>query len=309
MKIAVVGAGAMGSIIGAGVAEAGHDTVLVDVAVPLVERLNADGVTVRDKAGEERTVRVPATTDPGSVGPVDLVVVFVKCYHTDAAASAAAPLAGDGTVVASLQNGWGNEEILARHFGADRVVAGVTYNSGTVLELGKVAHTGVGPTLVGPFEGASLDGASRVEEALTSAGFEVTVTGEIRTEIWKKLILNAATLPQAALTGLRIAPLGEPGPMLDLVDEAAREATAVAQAAGYEIDPAERIETIHGLLSRGGDGKASMLQDFEAVRRSEVDVITGAVLREAERHGVGVPANCALFALVKGWERAHGLGE
>ncbi|MCL4290158.1 MAG: 2-dehydropantoate 2-reductase [Thermoleophilia bacterium] len=309
MRIAVVGAGAMGSIIGAGVAEAGHDTVLVDVAAPLVERLNADGVTVQNKAGEERTVRVPATTDPGSVGPVDLAVVFVKCYHTDAAASAAAPLVGDGTVIASLQNGWGNEEILARHFGADRVVAGVTYNSGTVLELGKVAHTGVGPTLVGPFEGTSLDGARRVEEALTSAGFEVTVTGGIRTEIWKKLILNAATLPQAALTGLRIAPLGTPGPMRDLVDEAAREATAVAQAAGYEIDPAERIETIHGLLSRGGDGKASMLQDFEAVRRSEVDVITGAVLREAGRHGIGVPVNRALFALVQGWERAHGLGE
>jgi 2-dehydropantoate 2-reductase len=308
MKIAVVGAGAMGSIVGAGFAEAGHDTVLVDVVKPLVDTINADGIIVRDKAGEERTTRVPATTDPAKIGPVDIVVVFVKCYHTDAAARAGAPLVGNGTVVASLQNGWGNEEVLAQHFGPDRVVAGVTYNSGTVLELGKVAHTSSGPTFVGPFEGVSLDGAQRLAEALTAAGFEVVVTEAIRTEIWKKLILNAATLPTAALSGLRSGQLGEPGSMLDLVDAATREATTVARAAGYDIDAGERIDTIHGLLARAGDGKASMLQDFEAGRQSEVEVITGAVLREAEAHGIDLPVNRALFALVKGHERAAGIG-
>jgi 2-dehydropantoate 2-reductase len=87
----------------------------------------------------------------------------------------------------------------------------------------------------------------------------------------------------------------------------AREATAVARAAGYEIDAGERIDLIHGLLSRGGDGKASMLQDFEAGRQSEIEVITGAVLREAEVHGIDVPINRALFALVKGHERARGI--
>ncbi len=307
MRIAVVGAGAMGSIVGAGFAEAGHDTVLVDVVQPLVDKINADGVTVRDKSGEERTTRIEATTDPAQVGPVDVVIVFVKCYQTEAAARAGAPLVGDSTVVASLQNGWGNEEVLAQHFGARRVVAGVTYNSGSFLELGKVAHTSDGPTLVGPFEGTSLDGARRLGEALSSAGFEVDVTETIRSEIWKKLILNAATLPTAALSGLRTGPLGEPGPMLDLIDAAAREAAAVARAAGYDIDPEERIETIHRLLSRGGDGKASMLQDFEAGRRSEIEVITGAVLREAEGHGVDVAVNRALFALVEGHERARGI--
>jgi 2-dehydropantoate 2-reductase len=298
----------MGSIVGAGLAEADYDTVLVDVVEPLVDKINADGVTVRDKSGEERTTRVAATADPEQIGPVDAVVVFVKCYQTEAAARAGAPLVGEGTVVASLQNGWGNEEVLARQFGAERVVAGVTYNSGTVLELGKVAHTSAGPTLVGPFEGGSLEGAQRLGDALASAGFETTVTDAIRTEIWKKLILNAGTLPTAALSGLRTGPLGEPGPMLDLIDAAAREATAVARAAGYEIDPDERVETIHTLLSRGGDGKASMLQDFEAGRRSEIDVITGAVLREAEARGVDVPVNRALYALVEGHERARGIG-
>jgi 2-dehydropantoate 2-reductase len=297
----------MGSIVGAGFAEAGYDTTLVDVVQPLVDKINADGVTVRTVPGEERTTRVAATTDPAQVGPVDVVVVFVKCYQTDGAARAGTPLVGDGTVVASLQNGWGNEEILAEHFGSDRVIAGVTYNSGTTLELGKVAHTSAGPTFVGPFEGTALDGARRLGDALTSAGFETVVTEEIRNEIWKKLILNAALLPIAAICGLRSGALGEPGPVLDLIDVATREATSVARAAGYAIDPRERIDTIHGGLAHGGEGKASMLQDFEAGRLSEVDVITGAVLREAEARGVDVPVNRALFALVKGHERARGI--
>jgi 2-dehydropantoate 2-reductase len=307
MKIAVIGAGAMGSIIGAGVAEAGHDTVLVDVAKPLVDKISADGVVVVNKEGEARTVRVPATTDPASVGPVDLVIVFVKCYHTEAAAQGAAPLVDEDTVVVSLQNGWGNEEILARHLGAARIVAGVTYNSGTVLEPGKVAHTGVGPTVVGPFEGTSLNGARRVEDALGQAGFEVQVTEQVLTEIWKKLVLNAATLPPSALTGLWISALGEPSPWLDLVHDLAREAVAVARAQGFDIDPEERVETINTLLPRGGTGKGSMLQDFEANRKSEIDVITGAVVRAAEGAGVEVPLNRAMLALVRGNERARGI--
>lgn len=125
MKIAVVGAGAMGSILGARFARGGHDTVLVDVVAPLVETINADGVTVV-RGEEETTTRVPATTDPASIGPVDLVVFFTKCYHTAAAAESARPLVGPDTVVASLQNGWGNGDVLAAAYPPDQVVVGVT---------------------------------------------------------------------------------------------------------------------------------------------------------------------------------------
>lgn len=306
MRIAVVGAGAMGSIFGARLTEAGHDTVLVDVARPLVEKLRRDGVTlVQD--GQERVVEVEATTDPASFGAADAVVFFVKCYHTESAAKGAAPLVGAHTAVASLQNGWGNEEVLARHFGAERVIAGVTYDSGTVLELGRVAHTGRGKTLIGPYEGEALGPTADLEHVLVDAGFEVEATPSIRTEIWKKLIVNAATLPTAALTGLTAGALGQPGELLELVDEVAREASAVAIVAGYGIDPEERVEVINNLLANAGAGKASMLQDLEAGRRTELDVITGAVLAEAEAQGVEVPLNTSLFALVRGYERAHGL--
>lgn len=308
MKVAVVGAGAMGSILGAGLTEAGHDTILVDVAEPLVEQLNAHGLRITDREGEVRVVPVRATSDPGSVGAVEIVVFFVKCYHTASAAELARPLVDGGTAVVSLQNGWGNGDVLARTYDTRQLVVGVTYHSGTVRGLGEVAHTGVGPTFVGPFEGEGLARVTPVAEALASAGFDVAPTRQIRTEIWKKLVLNAATLPTAALTGLTVGALGQEGDvMLELVDEAAREATAVARALGYEIDERERVETIHALLGRGGGGKASMLQDLEAGRRTEVDVVNGAVLAAAREQGVDVPANRALLALVKGYERARSL--
>jgi 2-dehydropantoate 2-reductase len=162
----------------------------------------------------------------------------------------------------------------------------------------------VSKTVVGAFTGSS-EKARPLADALTSAGLETEVADGILVEIWKKLILNAATVPTSALTGLSIAPLGEPGPMLDLVDDVAREATAVARAHGHDIDPEERVTTINSLLPGGGSGKASMLQDFEANRKSEIDVISGAIVRAAAEFDIDVPLNQALYALVKGNERAR----
>jgi 2-dehydropantoate 2-reductase len=307
MKVAVVGAGAMGSIFGVRFQNGGADTVLVDVAQPLVEEINSRGVTVV-RGEEETTARVPATSDPASVGVADLVVFFVKCYHTASAAEAARPMVGPDTVVASLQNGWGNGEVLASVYDPGQVVVGVTYNSGTVLGLGKVAHPGVGPTYMGPYADKAPDGAERLAAALSQGDLEAHVTTEIRPEIWKKLILNAATLPTAALTGMNAGALTAHGSMHDLVSVTAREAVAVARALGYEIDEQERVDYIHTLLERAGPSKASMLQDFEAGRQTEIDVINGAVVSAAAETGVPVPLNRAFVALVKGWESTRGLG-
>ena len=306
MRIAVVGAGAMGSIFGARFKEAGHDAVLVDVSRAVVDRVNADGVSVT-RGDEEKVTRIEATSDPASVAVADVVVFFVKCYHTASAAETARPLVGADTVVASLQNGWGNGDVLAGVYDPGQVVVGVTYNSGTVLELGKVAHPGVGPTFMGPFAGGSLAGAERLAGTLADGGLEAHVVATIRPEIWKKLVLNAATLPTAALTGMNAGALTAHGRMKELVSETAREAVAAARALGYEIDERERIDAIHGLLERAGTTKASMLQDFEAGRQTEIDVINGAVVKAADEKGVPVPLNRAFVALVKGWESMRGL--
>jgi 2-dehydropantoate 2-reductase len=302
MKIAVVGAGAMGSIFGARFAQAGHDAVLVDVVESLVDAINAKGVTVV-RGDDETVTHVAATTDPASVGPVDIVVFFTKCYHTAAAAEGARPLVGPSTVVASLQNGWGNGDTLASAFAPQQVVVGVTYNSGLLQGPGRVVHPAEQPTLVGSFvDGGDGDGAARLAEAIAAAGFEVSVASPVRPEIWKKLILNTATLPSAALTGMHAGALGACDDTHALVSDTTREAVAVAQGLGYEIDYDERIDTIFALLEKAGPSKASMLQDVEAGRRTEIDVINGAVVKAADELGVPVPINRALVRLIKGWE-------
>jgi 2-dehydropantoate 2-reductase len=298
-----MGAGAMGGLWAGRLAAAGHDVVAIDVSPDVVSAIARDGLVLQSGETSE-TVRVRATGDPSAIEPVDFVFFFTKAHHTAAAAAQARPLVAPETTVVSLQNGWGNAETLAGTYAPEQVVIGVTYHSATVLVPGHVAHTGKGATFVGPYgDDADPARAEAVGALLTAADMDAAVTPRVKTEIWKKLVLNAATLPTAALTGLRAGELGEPGPLLDLVDALALEAVAVARGQGYAIEAHERIERIHAVLAGAGAGKASMLQDVEARRKTEIEVINGAVLRAAERLGIDVPLNRAMVALIGGLER------
>ena len=304
MKIAVVGGGAMGGIWAARLAQSQHDVSVVDVAQNLLETIRAQGLTV-EHAGESVTVWPRATDAPQEVGVVDVVFFFVKAQHTASAAQMARPLVNEATTVVSLQNGWGNADVLAQFYPEQQIVVGVTYHSGTVLAPGRVGHTGKGATYLGPYSAsAGLERTSVVSDLLAGAGIENTSTAEVKTEIWKKLILNAATLPTAALTTLRAGELGQPGEMLDLVDAVTAEAVTVARALGYKIELEERFERIHAVLAGAGAGKPSMLQDVEGRRKTEIEVVNGAVVKAAQELGVDVPLNRACVALIHGLERS-----
>lgn len=302
--IAIVGGGAMGGTFAARLALAGDEVTVVDVATTLIETIREVGLTVETPAGDIHA-DVLGAVDASAVGPVDLVFVFVKSQHTRGAADSLPALLGPETIVASLQNGWGNADVLAAAVPADRLVMGVTYLSATVLAPARVRHSGQGPTYIGPYApGGGLGPSEVVADALRRAGIEATVTADVKTEIWRKLILNAATLPTAALTTLRAGELGEPGPMLDLVDGLAAEAVAVARSQGLDIELAERLERIHGTLERAGSGKPSMLQDVEARRKTEIERINGAIVAVAATTDVKVPLNEAMVALIGGLERS-----
>ncbi len=304
MNIAIVGGGAMGSVWAVSLARTGNTVTVVDVARPLVDAINEHGLTVQGKQ-DIRNVPLHATSNPQEIGGVGLVFFFVKAQHTASAAELAKPLVTSSTTVVSLQNGWGNADILAKTFAAEQIVVGVTYHSATIVSPAQVAHTGVGPTYIGPYSSnTGLERSQVVSTHLREAGIENMLTANVKTEIWKKLILNAATLPTSSLTGLRVGELGQPGPMLDLVDALAAEAVRVAQALGYEIELNERIERIHSVLSGGGAGKSSMLQDVEARRKTEIEVINEAVLRAAEQKGIDAPLTRAMVAMIGGLERS-----
>lgn len=303
MKFAILGGGgAMGGLFGGGLAAAGHDVSLVDVAQAAIGTINAGGLRIEEKSGESRTIKVRATNDPKSVGVVDAVLNFVKCYHTESAVGSALPMIGPDTAVLTLQNGWGNADVISRIVGADRVLVGLTYHSGVLAAPGHVKHPGVGMTYVGEISGEQTPRLARLADALRGAGFEVTPSTTILDEVWKKLALNCCTLPTSALLGLFSHELAAFEPMRDEMRAILGEVRAVAAAQSIALDEQERWGTIIGILERGVGGKSSMLQDVEAGRRTEIDVINGAIVAAGQRVGVPTPHNLAMFNLVKGWE-------
>lgn len=303
MKIAIAGAGAMGCVIGAHLALAGEDVVFVDVAEATVRAIRESGLRLTRRDGSEQRIPVRATLDPATVGPVDLLVVLVKCYHTEAAVKAAVPMIAEHTRVLSLQNGWGNGKRISRLVGAERVLLGVSYHSATVLAPGWVRHVGMGPTYLGAAGRPSDPAAERVAQTLTAAGIDTVVTADVVHQIWSKLSLNVCTLPTSALARLESAQLVQSGEMLELMRTLLQETVAVAAAQGIRLDFAERWEAITQLLARCAPGaKSSMLQDVEHKRRTEIDVINGAIIEAGRESALPTPCNETLFRLVKALE-------
>lgn len=303
MRVGVLGGGgAMGGLYGAYLAEAGNDVVLIDVAEPAVAAINANGLLLEEKDGASRRVNVRASADPGSLGSVDLLINFVKCYHTEAAIRSAGPMIGPDTAVLTLQNGWGNADRISAIVGAERVLVGLTYHSGTLVAPGHVKHPSAGPTFVGELGGGLTPRLRRVEDMFRAAGLEVAASERILDEVWKKLALNVCALPTSALTRLRAHELVAGGDMTRLMQALLREVVAVAQAQGIALDFDERWGNIATMLGRAVGGKPSMLQDVEARRRTEIDVINGAIVAAGQRTGVATPYNEALVWLVRSLE-------
>jgi 2-dehydropantoate 2-reductase len=301
--VVIVGGGAMGGAFAGALATSGQDVTIVEVSPQVIDAISQDGLRV-ETAESDHAHRVPITNDAASIGRAGVVLLFVKAGHTRAAAGTLAPLVGPSTVVASLQNGWGNADIVAETVSPDQLAVGVTYHSATVAAPGRIRHTARGATFVGPYvDGAGLEGAERVASVLRRAGFEATATAAVKTEIWRKLVLNVATLPTSALTGSVSGRLGEDG-LIEVVDELAREAVRVARGQGYEIEEAERLNRIHAVIAAGGTGRSSMLQDVQAHRPTEIDTVCGAVVRAADRLGIAVPLNRAMVGLVHALERS-----
>ncbi len=300
MKIAVLGGGgAMGGLFGGYMARAGEDVVLVDVSQTSVDAINRDGLAIEEKDGSIATIRVKASSNPGDVGPVDLIVNFVKCYHTEAAIASAAPMLGEGTAILTLQNGWGNADRIAAVAGRSRVMVGLTYHSGTLLGPGRVKHSGIGMTHVGELDGSQ---SARLDAAVTAfrrAGIETSSSSHIIDEIWKKLALNACTLPTSALLHFPAHELIQHEGTIALMEGLLAEVVAVAKAQGIDLDHAERWQAITGLLKQAIGARASMLQDVEANRQTEIDVVNGAIVEAGRRHSLPTPLNDAMVWMVK----------
>lgn len=310
MKIAVIGAGAMGSVTGGLLARAGNDVTLIDVWRQGVDAINTNGLRIDDKAGNSEVIKVRATDRPAEIGAVDLVLVFVKCYHTEVAVRNSLPLIGSDTVVLSLQNGWGNGPRIASIVGQDRLLLGVCYHSASALGPGHALHSGKGMTFIGEPDGRMTDRLAEVASVLEKSGIDVTPTTQVHKEIWSKLALNVCTLPTSALLRFHAPQLIQHEPMMELMRALLREVVAVAQAQNIPLDFDERWQAITGLLKQlAPTAKGSMLQDVEKQRITEIDVINGAVVETGKQFGIATPCNQTMVWLVKSLERTFPPGQ
>jgi len=306
MRIAVLGGGgAMGGLFGGYLARAGEDVTLVDVAEPAVQAINRNGLCIEERDGSHSVIRVKAASKPEEVGPVELIVNFVKCYHTEQAIGSAKPMLGSDTAILTLQNGWGNSERIAAIAGRERVMVGLTYHSGTLAAPGRVKHPNAGMTYVGELNGDHSPRLSAAVDAFQRAGIETTPSSRILDEVWKKLALNVCTLPTAALLRFEAHELNLHDGTRALMRALLAEVAAVAKPQGIALDEEERWKAITALLERAVGARASMLQDVEANRQTEIDVVNGAIAEAGKRHRVPTPLNEAMVWLVRSLQEKY----
>jgi 2-dehydropantoate 2-reductase len=303
VRICVVGCGAVGSLFAANLAQLDDVEVWAyDLARDHVDAINANGL--RLSGAGDVVGRLRATADAKELPACDFGIVATKAMHTEPAIAATAHAFADGSVC-TVQNGLGNEEALAGHVA--RVIRGTTFPAGRVVEPGHVQWDVKGDTTLGPFEPspAPLEEVERLAEACTRAGLPTEAVADARGPQWRKVIFNAATNPIGALTGLTHGRVCEDAALRKLVSGLVDEGKVVAAAQGIvlDADPEELID--HAARPDVAyDHKASMLQDVEARRATEIDYLNGGIVRFGRELGVPTPLNEAILALVKGLEES-----
>jgi 2-dehydropantoate 2-reductase len=299
-RVCIVGAGVIGSLF------AGHLADVCEVSVLTRRRdhaqaLNARGLRVSGKS--DRQASVTATDDPDELPEFDVAIIATKASGLEAAVKALEGRFPEATIVTVL-NGIGAEEIVRGH-GDWAIVSGVTFMSGTKHSDTDVEYILDTETWLGPYEETPFAAVEEVVQTLIAAGLEAEALPDLRPAQWSKLIFNAAVNSTAALTGLphdyHFAQEAEPGDLGHLVHGLVDEGKAVAAAAGVQLhdDPWEMNVLA---TKRGSAHYPSMLEDVDAERETEIELITGSLVREAERHDVPVPLHQLLYGLVKGKE-------
>lgn len=320
MRITVVGAGAMGTLVAArlsntvapdagGGAPYEHPTRVVLYGRPgeHLDTVARDGVSLTERDGTTNPVKLHATSDAAEVEGSDLVICLVKAW---ASGESVAPLKSyltRDTIVLTLQNGLGNAAQLRSallHEGVrPHVWLGVTTQAAIRTGPGAITHTGSGITVIGRKSSEVNPRLRQVAATLTNGSWQTSAVDDIHRWVWRKLAVNAAINPVTALAGVPNRAIRENGELQKAARIIASEVAAVATARGISLDTKELIAAVNDVAGATGDNRSSMLVDLESGMRTEIDAINGAIVSEARRHGIPVPANQLMTALVHARER------
>ena len=304
MKITIVGPGAVGLLFGAFLLKSKEEVHFLDHDEKRAQKLKKDGITIEGISGSHR-VDIDIAADPKDIGASDLVLLCVKSYDTEEAIKNAKPLINDNTQVLTLQNGIGNVQILEEAVGEDRVIGGVTSIGANLKGWGQLVHAGRGDTIIGKKDKKTLGPIRDVARTLNKAGFQTKISKDIDAIIWGKLIINVGINALTAITKLNNGALLEHEGTRDIMKMAVSEAVKVAKRKRIKLaydDPLQKVELVCRATARN---ISSMLQDVLNKKRTEIDFINGAIVRQGAGCNIPTPANSILTNLVKTIESTY----
>jgi len=300
MKFGIVGAGAMGCLLGSFLARAGKDVWLVDVWEDHVSHLREHGLTVVTH-GKSDTVSIHATIDPRDVGICDVVIICTKFHHTRTAILNALSMIDGSTLVMTIQNGIGNVETISEFVNREQIIFGLTTLGSVIKGPGKIEATfsDEAITYLWPLSRAPDDRTRELVETFRQAGLDFHLTPDVRERIWRKLCLNASLSLPLAIPRLKCGDFIDQPSSHDLVRNLVSEIAAVANMEGVAIDAEEAYEYVVTLAKQAPDHLPSPLVDVLNHRKTEIDCLNGAIVAKANRHNIEVPYNTAIVHIIK----------
>jgi 2-dehydropantoate 2-reductase len=305
MKIAVVGLGAIGMLFGACLIKAKEDVYFLDHNPKRAQKIKRDGIKIEGASGTHQVGSVNITSNPKDIGACDLVILCVKSYDTENAIKEAKPLLADNTMVLTLQNGVGNIQVLEEAVGDDRVIGGITNEGANVKGWGHVVHAGAADTIIGKRDKKILGPVRDISKALNKAVFRTKISRDIDSVIWGKLIINVGINALTALTRLNNGRLLEFDGTRSIIRKAVSEAVKVAKRKRIKLiydDPIQKVELVAKATAKN---VSSMLQDIRNRKKTEIDFINGAIVRQGASYNIPTPTNELLTGLIKTLEESY----
>ena len=300
MKIAVLGAGAMGGLF-SGYLSTANDVTVIDVNSELVAAIDKDGLRIREPEGTERVYRPAAVKDTKDFAPVDLVVIFVKSMFSQSALQANKSIIGPNTYLMTLQNGSGHEDVLLQFVDRAHIIIGTTQHNASVLSSAEVYHGGSGHTTIGCLTG-DLNRLQPIADAFSASGIAASVSADVQKMIWSKMFTNVTA---SALTGALQVPLGfivQNEHAWKMCQMLLQEAVAAANADGMGFVYEETLAAVRAVCENAPNGLTSIYADLRDGRKSEVDTISGSVLKAGRRNGTPTPSHAFLVQMIHAME-------
>lgn len=300
MKIAVIGAGAMGSIYGGRLSKY-NEVYMVDTNEFIIDKINHDGLIIQEN-GEDLEFRPIGVTNTENIGEVDLVILFVKSLFSKEALSANLGIIGEHTYVMTLQNGSGHEDIIAEFISKDRIIIGTTEDNGAVLAPGYIKHGGLGKTNIGMLVDDSNGYLEKLKEVFNQCGFNTIIHKNIQELIWDKLFTNVSLSVITGILQVRMGYIAQNSHALFMTECLIKEAVQVANSLGMNFNELEVLEKVKTTSLNSKDGCTSIYSDLRDGRKTEVDTISGSVVKASKKCRVPVPTHEFVVAMVHALE-------